>query len=184
MKFKLFILALIPLLVASCSREPLPIPVEEEGKIITIKVDIAPETRVAYSGGTGDNALSWQVGDKILLVGSDGTNFIGGKVFTWDGGNNFTGEAIPGATKFNVYFPGLSFIPVMSGPYAGSAQLIDNFPWGKQTQEGNGSTAHISSRLIMCDENWKTSTQFQLAAKSSIIKFEFTTTCRMILEGK
>ncbi len=150
MKFKLFILALIPLLVASCSREPLPIPVEEEGKIITIKVDIAPETRVAYSGGTGNDALSWETGDQIMLLGYVATTNQGTSIFNWDGGNNFTGSIVPGSHYYSAYYPADAFV---SSGDAGIANLKPSFSWA-QTQDGNGSTAHLSSKLLMWDDTW------------------------------
>jgi hypothetical protein len=61
MKPKLFIIALLALLVASCTLVPLPEPEKEEGKIVTIRVKIPEETRVAYDDAT--RTLSWQVGD-------------------------------------------------------------------------------------------------------------------------
>ena len=53
MKFKLFLFALIALLMASCAREPLPEPnIEQEGKLVTIRAAIPQETRVSYDDAT------------------------------------------------------------------------------------------------------------------------------------
>jgi len=69
MKLKLSILALLALLIAGCNREPLPVPLEEGGKIVTISVYISPETRVAYDDA--NRTLSWESGDQLLLAGYD-----------------------------------------------------------------------------------------------------------------
>lgn len=79
MKSKLFIITLLTLLVAGCTREPLPEPEREGGKIVTISATIPPETRVLYDDT--DLSLTWQTGDTLLLAGYDGTTYKGSEKF-------------------------------------------------------------------------------------------------------
>jgi hypothetical protein len=79
MKPKLFIIALLALLVASCTLVPLPEPEKEVGKLVTISANIPEETRVAYEDAT--RKLSWQNGDTLLLAGYDGTTYKGSEKF-------------------------------------------------------------------------------------------------------
>ena len=104
MKSKLFIIALLAVLGASCTREP-PLELDyKEGKIVTISATIPPETRVAYDDT--DRSLSWQTGDTLLLAGYDGTTYKGSKKFHWTGGDSFQGTEVPGATTYKAYYPG------------------------------------------------------------------------------
>ena len=83
MKPKLFIIALLAILVASCTREPLPL-IKNEGSIATINVSISPETRVAYDDL--NLKLSWENDDKLLLAGYDALgNYKGKTTFTYSG---------------------------------------------------------------------------------------------------
>jgi len=77
MKPKLFIFALLALLVASCTDEidiPEPAAKEEKapkaGEMVTIEASIPPETRVAYDDS--DGSLSWQSGDQLRLAAYNG----------------------------------------------------------------------------------------------------------------
>ena len=107
MKIKLSIITLLALLVAGCTLEPISEPVlEQEENIVTTNVAISPATRVTYTGGTGDNVLSWEGGDKLLLAGFNGTTFIRSEVFTNTGGNRFSGAPVAGADNYTAYYPG------------------------------------------------------------------------------
>ncbi|HPK29881.1 MAG TPA: hypothetical protein PK979_02430 [Bacteroidales bacterium] len=108
MKLKLYIIALLTLTAVSCTKDIiLPKPETKGEEIVTINASISPETRVAYNGGTGNNALSWENKDKLLLLGYDANNNYKGKTtFTWTGtGNQFKGQIVSGATTYKAYYP-------------------------------------------------------------------------------
>jgi len=168
MKSKLYIFALLTLLVANCTREPLPEPEKEEAKIVTISASIPPETRVLYDDS--DRSLAWQTGDTLLLAGYDGTTYKGSKKFHWTGGKNFQGTEVPGATTYKAYYLAKG---ITLDETTGEVRLPADF-W-KQTQNGNNSTAHLRNKLLLFDENANPITQrFSLALKSSIIKLNLT----------
>ncbi len=178
MKFKLSIYSictLLALLAASCTREPLPEPAEQEGEIVTIRATIPAETRVAYTDsdipGSG-GSLAWQTGDQLLLAGYDGTTYIGSSILTWDSGDAFSGSAIPGATPattYKVYYPG----NIITLDDNGEVQLPANF-W-QQTQDGNNTTAHLRNKLFLSDTEANALNQiFNLTLQSSIIRFVVT----------
>lgn len=172
MKLKLFIFALLAILVTSCNREPIPEPVENEGKIVTITATIAPETRVTYTDGTGTNpsTLGWEEGDELKLAGYDANNaYIGFSTFSWTGeGDKFTGTPVQGATKYKAYYP--ASVQIGAG---GTAALPVNF-W-QQTQMGDNNAAHLGPKLFMSDNEPKVLGQtFILVAKSSVIRFNLS----------
>ncbi|MGI5847354.1 MAG: fimbrillin family protein [Candidatus Cryptobacteroides sp.] len=168
MKFKLYTFALLALLVASCERDiDIPEPEKSEGKIVTISATISPETRVAYTEST--RALSWEAGDKLILAGYDDNDiYQGNYIFTYTGtGNQFSGKAVDGATKYKAYYNPANAI-TLDG--SGNVQLAAGF-WG-QTQNGDNSTGHLKNGLLLFDETAKSITQnFSLSMKSSIIKW-------------
>ena len=167
MKSKLFIIALLAVLGASCTREP-PLELDyKEGKIVTISATIPPETRVAYDDT--DRSLSWQTGDTLLLAGYDGTTYKGSKKFHWTGGDSFQGTEVPGATTYKAYYPG----NVITLDNNGNVQLPVYF-W-QQTQEGNNSTAHLRDKLFLSDTVAKaTNNAFSLTLRSSIIRLNLS----------
>lgn len=177
-KFKLFILALIPLLVASCTREPLPIPLEVEAKVVTIKVDIDPETRVAYDGGTGNNVLSWQENDQLMMIGfNDNNQYQGYSTFTRRPDGLFQGNTVPNATKYKAFYPVNSVTMNQQGHPALNTSGNPSMPaqtgtFWLQTQDGNNNTAHINNKLVLWDTDANPLSQnFVLTARNSIIKF-------------
>jgi hypothetical protein len=167
MKSKLFIIALLAVLGASCTREP-PLELDyKEGKIVTISATIPPETRVAYDDT--DRSLSWQTGDTLLLAGYDGTTYKGSKKFHWTGGDSFQGTEVPGATTYKAYYPG----NVITLDNNGNLQFPAYF-W-QQTQEGNNSTAHLRDKLFLSDTVAKaTNNAFSLTLRSSIIRLNLS----------
>ena len=173
MKLKLFIITLLALIVVSCTLEPIPKPEQEEDKIVTIIVNMPAETRVAYEdsntpglGGT----LAWQTGDTLLLAGYDGTTYKGSNKFHWNGGDSFDGIAVPGATSYKAYYPG-DIITLDAGVIVNP---LDAGFW-QQTQNGNGTTAHLSKKLLLYDEEANPlSETFSLVMKNSIIRFDLT----------
>ena len=173
MKLKLFIITLLALIVVSCTLEPIPKPEQEEDKIVTIIVNMPAETRVAYEdsntpglGGT----LAWQTGDTLLLAGYDGTTYKGSNKFHWNGGDSFDGIAVPGATSYKAYYPG-DIITLDAGV---NVNPLDAGFW-QQTQNGNGTTAHLSKKLLLYDEEANPlSETFSLVMKNSIIRFDLT----------
>jgi hypothetical protein len=171
MKPKLFIFALLALLVASCTDEiDIPEPAtkepkaEKEGEMVTINASIPQEARVAYDDA--NLSLSWQDNDQLLLAGYNGTTYKGSSAFTWQTGNTFTGTTVPDATTYKAYYPG---DVITLDETTGEVQLPANF-WG-QTQNGNNTTGHLKNKLLLFDETAKPISQtFTLNDKSSIIK--------------
>ena len=164
MKLKLFIITLLAIMVAGCTLdEPIPEPKKEMGKMVTITATISPETRVAYNDDT--RKLAWETGDTLLLAGYDGTTYKGSEKYHWTSGNSFQGIEVPGATTYKAYYPGEK----VTLDDNGNVQLADTF-W-QQTQTGNGTTAHLSKKLLLNDEEANPINQaFNLVLKSSILK--------------
>ncbi|MBP6947636.1 MAG: hypothetical protein KBB35_00910 [Bacteroidales bacterium] len=168
MKPKLFIIILLAIMVAGCTLEPIPKPGQEEGKIVTISASIPADTRVSYNDGT--RKLSWQTGDTLLLAGYDGTTYKGCEKFYWTGGNSFQGIEVKGATSYKAYYPG-DIITLDAGVIVNP---LDAGFW-QQTQNGNGTTAHLSKKLLLYDEEANPlSETFSLVMKNSIIRFDLT----------
>jgi|ADurb_Cas_03_Slu_FD_contig_123_38511_length_2304_multi_3_in_0_out_0_1 hypothetical protein len=167
MKFKSVIFTLLAILVASCTLEPIPEPVvEQEENIVTTNVAISPETRVTYTGGTGNNVLSWEGGDKLLLAGYNGTTFIRSEVFTNIGGNKFSGTPVAGADNYTAYYPG----DVITLDANGNVNPFGVNFW-QQTQNGDGTTGHLKNKLLLFDETPNAiGDGFALNLKSSILK--------------
>ena len=165
MKPKLFIIALLALLVASCTLVPLPEPEKEVGQLVTISANIPEETRVAYEDDT--RKLAWETGDKLLLAGYDGTTYKGSEIFDWTGGKNFEGIEVPGATTYKAYYPG----EIITLDDNGNMQPLAADFW-QQTQNGNGATDHLRHKLLLFDKNANALDQtFSLALKSDILRF-------------
>jgi hypothetical protein len=164
MKLKLFIITLLAIMVAGCTLdEPIPEPKKEMGKMVTITATISPETRVAYNDDT--RKLAWETGDTLLLAGYDGTTYKGSNKFHWTTGDSFDGIEVPGATTYKAYYPGEK----VTLDDNGNVQLADTF-W-QQTQTGNGTTAHLSKKPLLNDEEANPINQaFNLVLKSSILK--------------
>jgi hypothetical protein len=179
MRFKLFIFALLALLVANCTLEDPFNPVEEKGgKRVTISADIPQETRVSYNDAT--LKLAWESNDQLLLVGFDNDNtYKGHSTFTWTGtGNSFNGDIVTDATKYKAYYPANAVKLDEYGEVildANGNVPVPGYEFWEQTQVGDNSTTHINQHLFMSDEvaNALTTT-FNLLPKSSIIKFVFS----------
>ncbi len=171
MKFKLFIIPLLTLSVANCTLEPIPKPEKEGEKIVTISVNIPAETRVAYNGETGNNALTWETGDQILLAGYDGATFKGSQVFNYSGtGNKFTGTPVVDATTYKAYYPGN--IITLDGN--GNMNPLAADFW-QQSQDGDGTRGHLKNKLLLFDEIPNPINQtFSLTLKSSILKLDIS----------
>ncbi len=174
MKPKLFIISLLAILVAGCTREPLPEPEKEGGKLVTISARIPPETRVTYtdsdvpgSGGT----LAWQSGDQLLLAGFGASgNYIDCATFTWQAGDTFTGTEVQDAITYKAYYLAEG---ITLNETTGDVQLPDNF-W-EQTQNGDGTTVHLRNKMLLFDEIAKPISQtFSLVAKCSILKLNLS----------
>ena len=167
MKLKLFSITLLAIMVAGCTLEPIPEPEKEMGKMVTITATISPETRVAYDDV--NRKLAWETGDTLLLAGYDGTTYKGSEKYHWTSGNSFQGIEVPGATTYKAYYPGEKVTLDANG----NVQLAGTF-W-QQTQSGNGTTAHLSKKLLLYDEEANPlSETFSLVMKNSIIRFDLT----------
>jgi hypothetical protein len=180
MKPKLFIIALLIILVDGCTRAPLPELENGEAKVVTIKVDIAPETRVVYDGGTGNNVLSWQENDQLMMIGfNDNNQYQGYSTFTRRQDGLFQGNTVPGATKYKAFYPVSSVRldnngdPILENGNPSMPAQTGTF-W-QQTQVGNNSAAHIGNSLVLWDTEANSINQtFNLALKSSIIRLNLT----------
>ena len=167
MKFKLFSITLLAIMVVGCTLEPIPEPEQEEEKIVTISASIPADTRVSYNDGT--RKLAWESGDKLLLAGYDGATYKGSEIFNWNGGNTFQGQEVTGATSYKAYYPG----DIITLDADGNVQLTANF-W-RQTQSGDNTTAHLSKKLLLFDETANPfSETFSLVMKNSIIRFNLS----------
>lgn len=176
MKLRLFIIAILAILVASCTREPLPELEENGNNIISISATIAPETRVSYT----DGILAWQTDDQLLLAGYDDNNaYKGASTFTWSGtGDVFSGPAVSGATKYRAYYPASLELDANGNmlPVSCSCNYWQFSEFWHQTQDGSGTTGHLRNKLILIDDEPKSpiGALFQLVAKNSVIKFDLS----------
>ena len=166
MRIKLFIFALITLLVTSCARENLHEPALEESRFVTISATLEPQTRVFYDDAT--RKLSWQDNDELLLVGYQAEAFKGKSKFKYSkNGNNFSGQSVEGADAYRAYYPA-SYTTLDEN---GRIQCLNDAFW-QQTQDGNNNAAHIGNKMFLSDEVPTPINQpFQLSTRSSIIKF-------------
>jgi hypothetical protein len=169
LKPKLFIFALLAMVMAGCTHEPLPEPMVKGEEIVTINATMAPETRVAYDDGT--RKLMWESQDELILAGYQGSTYNGNSTFTKNGnGNSFSGKPVTGASTYIAYYPG----GAVTLDENGNLQPFTNTCW-QQTQDGNNTTAHLSGKLIMSNEEAIPINQtFSLALISSIIKFNLS----------
>jgi hypothetical protein len=170
MKIKLFIFALLALLVTSCTGDAFPEPSKKERKTVTINVLISPETRVTYNDA--NLKLAWESGDQLLLAGYNGTTFIGSSIFDYDGtGNTFSGTPVGGVgTTYKAYYPA----GAVTLDANGNVQPFSADFW-QQTQNGNGATDHLRNKLILFDNDANAIDQpFSLALKSDIMRFKLS----------
>lgn len=169
MKPKLFVFVLLALMMVGCTHEPLPEPMVKGEEIVTINATMSPETRVAYDDGT--RKLMWESQDELILAGYQGPTYNGNSTFTKNGnGNSFSGKPVTGASTYKAYYPG----GAVTLDENGNLQPFTNTCW-QQTQDGNNTTAHLSGKLIMSNEEAIPINQtFSLALISSIIKFNLS----------
>ena len=182
MKLRLSIFALLALLVAGCTDNiNLPEPdeneiSENEVRMVTISANMSPETRVSYTENP-DNTITvaWETTDKIMLVGYDGTTYKGYSIFSHRGENNFSGLTVAGASTYKAFYPADAVKLDTLGNVVHDINGIvpvPGFEFWEQTQIGDNNTSHINKHLFMSDETGRPITDnFQMAAKSSVIKF-------------
>lgn len=166
MKLKLFIYALLALLVAGCTRDPLQEPEKGGGRRVIISATIPAETRVAYDDDR--LTLSWEKGDQLLLVGyyADGS-YAGHPTFTWLRGNSFEGDEVAKAETYKAYYPAGAIKLDRNGNVL---PFDDNF-W-EQTQYEDCTTAHLRNKLLLFDVTANSLKEtFKLELKSSIMRF-------------
>ncbi len=172
MKLKLFIIALLALLVASCERNiDIPEPDKDGGRIVTISATLPQETRVAYDDAT--LKLTWETGDMLMMAGyDDGNNFIADHYFQYQSNNNFLGQLVEGATKYKAYYRSQynhEQYRIWLDNTTGILGYSNDF-WNL-TQNGSNSTVHLQNAMLLSDETAKPLTApFTLSAKSSILK--------------
>ncbi len=180
MKLKLSIFALLALLVAGCTDNNLPEPdeneiSENEVRMVTISANMSPETRVSYTENQ-DNTITvaWEGTDKIMLVGYDGTTYKGHSIFSHSGNNTFSGLTVAGASTYKAFYPAdaVQLDTLGNVVHVNDTVPVPGFEFWEQTQIGDNNTSHINKHLFMSDETGRLITDnFQMAAKSSVIKF-------------
>ena len=140
MKIKLFLLAALALIMASCTQEDAVETLRAtSSRTVTITAAVSgdTQTRLAYDdsrvGSPEENALSWESGDKLLLVGYDTDgNYKGKSVFTHTGtGNKFDGSPVEGAVKYKAYYPAEG---TQVDEITGARQPFDAGFWGQSRQ--------------------------------------------------
>ncbi len=183
MKLKFLLFALLALIVANCTLNDPAVPMENEGKEVTVSVTLSPETRVLYDDsqvGNTPGALSWQTDDELMLIGfNDSDVYQGHRTFTYSGSGNtftYTGQMPANATKYKAFYPASAVQLDANGDPVfnsnGNPPLPGTLFWqAAQTQSGISSTAHLRDRIILRDTIANPLTEsFGLAAMSSIMK--------------
>ena len=184
MKLKLLLFALLALIVANCTLDDPAVPMENEGKVVTVSVNLSPETRVLYDDsqvGSTAGALSWQTGDQLMLIGfNDSDVYQGQRTFTYSGSGNsftFTGTLPAGATKYKGFYPASGVQLDANGDPVlvnGNPPIPGSTFW-VQTQSGTGSVTHLSDKLLLSDTDANAlTTPFNMQAVSSILKFNLS----------
>ena len=177
MKIKLYIFALLTLLIAGCVRDINPLePDVNEVRMVTINADMSQETKVSYTENPNNTiTVAWETTDKIMLVGYDGTTYKGYSIFSHNGGNSFSGLTVAGATTYKAFYPAdaVQRDSVDNVIHVDGVVPVPGFEFWEQTQVGDNNTSHINKHLFMSDETVGRliTDNFQMAAKSSVIKF-------------
>lgn len=177
MKIKLFLLAALALIMASCTQEDAVETLRAtSSRTVTITAAVSgdTQTRLAYDdsrvGSPEENAFSWESGDKLLLVGYDTDgNYKGKSVFTHTGtGNKFDGSPVEGAVKYKAYYPAEG---TQVDEITGARQPFDAGFWG-QEQASDGNVSHLTNRIVLSDETLRPLDEFfSLNMESGILKF-------------
>lgn len=143
------------------------------GKLMTIMVgtESGSNTRVAYDDGQ-DLSLSWEVGDKLAVIGINGGGTLTEKknysLVDSDAGKtkgSFTGEELEAAYTYNVYYPS-SVVP--------DGGLIPKYDLDAQTQNGDNSTAHLKNYIFLSAIGVSHLGNITLNMTSSILKFKLS----------
>ncbi|MBO4595492.1 MAG: hypothetical protein J5632_02635 [Bacteroidales bacterium] len=120
------------------------------GKQITITATIpdTPETRVAFEQETGNVKLTWETGDKIIIV--DQNNVMDKQTFTLVSGDGEATATFSGTEPSNTSSVYTIF-------YAGNAEAytttdaVNNKSYADQVQVGNGNTSHLAFTAMLTD---------------------------------
>lgn len=143
--------------------------------VLTVSAEAEAITRIDYDDdnvGTAKAVLTWQKNDKLAVVGFDNDNIYKGKAdYTLNsedegkGKGSFIGDAIDDATIYNIYYPSTITIDDI-----GTSTFLLN----DQSQEGDGSTAHLKNNIFLQATNVTDLNNITLEMQSSIMKFELS----------
>lgn len=152
----------------------------EDDELMTITVSTGSDatTRVAYDdskvGSPDNDALTWQEGDQIVVIGRDDSNTYKGKeeytLVAADAGKtigSFTGKAITGATQYFLAYKNTATQVGQDGDFTYSSNAL--------TQAGDGCTAHLKDNLFLATTTAITDlSNVRLEMKCAILKFDLS----------
>ena len=128
--------AVIALLMAGCAKETAP--EESLNHKDRIQVGLNEDSRISLTDQTTALALAWETGDAIRVIGASGNSRF---------------DIIPGYTAHKADFEGEA---LLNGPYTllypgtyASADALNARDFSVQTQNGNGSTAHLEYNAML-----------------------------------
>lgn len=143
------------------------------GEKITFEVSMAKDkksnTRVSYHDdkvASQQNTLLWEAGDKLKVVAKVGSEYKE-EIFTLSSGAGtkvaqFSGNRIPGATSYKVYYPSTVTIDKENG----SATL----DMDAQMQNGDNNTDHLKNLIFLEGDRTGLTNKITMTMKSSIMK--------------
>ena len=122
------------------------------GKQITITATIpdTPETRVAFEQETGNVKLTWEAGDKIIIV--DEANLMDKQTFTLSSGAGEATATFSGTAPSNPSSTYTIFYAGNSEAYT-TTDAVNNKSYADQVQVGNGNTDHLAFTAMLTGVN-------------------------------
>ena len=126
--------------------------VSASGKQITITATIPdnPESRVAFTQETGKVKLTWEDGDKIIIV--DENNVMDKKIFTLSSGAGEATATFSGTEPANTSSNYTIFYAGNSEAYT-TTDAVNNKSYADQVQVGNGNTNHLAFTAMLTHVN-------------------------------
>lgn len=154
------IVALASLIAISCHKEE-QIPTEKQqeeevattsGKQITITATIpdTPESRVAFEQATGKVKLTWEDGDKIIIV--DEGNVMDKQTFSLSSGAGKATATFSGTEPANTSSTYTIFYAGNTEAYT-TTDAVNNKSYADQVQVGNGNTDHLAFTAMLTNVN-------------------------------
>lgn len=169
--------AAVVIMVAGCSREEIGAVTPVQEKItVSVAMPDGATMRIAYDdervGSAEKDALTWQEGDTIAVVGMKENRVKGIEMFCLTSGAGttaarFTGNAIPNATSYHIYYPGKKVKIANDGTATLEMQ--------RQQQTVNGSTEHLRDCFFLQKRDLADlDTPFSFELGNAVIKFQLT----------